>query len=127
MNPLVSFVESVTRNGGTKWSKLTDCDSSTDIAWRTAAGLMISEHRFKTEGDTIRTMMDTIAKTKRTKTAMGTGLVDKALLDAGFHSFFVLPAIFFVELRCHRIGRRLRAGVDIFWTGSLYEKANQGL
>lgn len=66
---------------------------------------MISEHRFKTEGDTIRTMMDTIAKTKRTKTAMGTGLVDKALLDAGFHSFFVLPAIFFVELRCHRIGR----------------------
>lgn len=77
---------------------------------------MISVHRFEAKGGTTMratamvlmvVVTTTRAKTVRTKTATGTGLVDKTLLHARFHSFLVLPAIFFVELCGHRVGWRV--------------------
>uniref|UniRef100_A0A182QDA9 Uncharacterized protein n=1 Tax=Anopheles farauti TaxID=69004 RepID=A0A182QDA9_9DIPT len=56
------------------------------------------------EGETMMLLMTKgtmITATIRTKTAMGTGLVDKTLLNASFHSFLVFPTVFFVELRGH--------------------------
>lgn len=77
--------------------------------------MMISVHRFEAKGGTtvratamvLVVVTTTRAKTVRTKTATGTGLVDKTLLHARFHSFLVLPAIFFVELCGHRVGWRV--------------------
>lgn len=58
-------------------------------------------------GEDVARGTKTMPKTVRTKTAMGTGLVDKTLLDTGFHSFLILSTVFLVELRRHRVGRRV--------------------
>lgn len=99
-----------------------------ELSRRTAMMMMIiSVHRFEAKGGTtirataaaammmmmmlvvvvLLVVTTTRAKTVRTKTATGTGLVDKTLLDARFHSFLVLPAVFFVELCGHRVGWRV--------------------
>lgn len=41
----------------------------------------------------------------------GCKLVDKALFNARFYPLFVFPSVFFVELRRHRVRRRVRIGI----------------